>query len=208
MQPAPSLVTRKSMCLSAGRYLAFTVAALPGTSTRFPVRLYRGITFQRVRTAPVLIRQHITDRRLRQTSPCAPGRPSFSIPAILCCLCHPAHAKIFNQLYQVRICPKLQEYRDPGRGRRLSGCDSGDRADGRSAGWKNTAHPPVGKQAAFSRRIKSPPTEGLLKKNRICAGKSLNIHGKAVWHGILELTASFAFGNTTIWFPDENVPGN
>lgn len=39
-------------------------------------------------------------------------------------------------------------------------------------------------------------------------GKSLNIHGEAVWHGILELTASFAFGNTTIWFPDENVPGN
>ena len=51
-------------------------------------------------------------------------------------------------------------------------------------------------------------SEGLLKKNRICAGKSLSIHGKAVWHGILELTASFAFGNTTIWFPDENVPGN
>lgn len=45
-------------------------------------------------------------------------------------------------------------------------------------------------------------------QNRICAGKSLSIHGKAVWHGILELTASFTFGNTTIWFPDENVPGN
>ena len=38
--------------------------------------------------------------------------------------------------------------------------------------------------------------------------KNLNIHGEAVWHGILELTASFAFGNTTIWFPDENVSGN
>ena len=51
-------------------------------------------------------------------------------------------------------------------------------------------------------------SEGLLKKNRICAGKSLSIHGEAVWHGILELTASFAFGNTTIWVPDENVTGN
>ena len=40
-------------------------------------------------------------------------------------------------------------------------------------------------------------SEELLKKNHIYAGKSLTINGKAFGHGILELTASFAFGNTT-----------
>ena len=46
-------------------------------------------------------------------------------------------------------------------------------------------------------------SEKLLKTNRICAGKSLTIHGDAIWHGIIELTASFAFGNITILFPQE-----
>ena len=58
------------------------------------------------------------------------------------------------------------------------------------------------------RRDLAAMSEGLLKKNRICAGKSLSIHGKAVWHGILELTAAFAFGNTTVWVPDGDASEN
>ena len=41
-------------------------------------------------------------------------------------------------------------------------------------------------------------SEEILKKNQIYAGKSLTIYGNTFWHGILELTVSFAFGNTTI----------
>ena len=48
-------------------------------------------------------------------------------------------------------------------------------------------------------------SEKLLKKNHIYAGKSLTIYGKAFGHGILELTASFAFGNTTILFPEGKI---
>ena len=44
-------------------------------------------------------------------------------------------------------------------------------------------------------------SEKLLKTNRIYAGKSLTIYGNAIWHGIIELTASFAFGNITILVP-------
>ena len=55
MLPAPSLVTRKYMCQSAGRYLAVTVAALPGISTRFPVRRHSRITVRTGHAAPALV---------------------------------------------------------------------------------------------------------------------------------------------------------
>ena len=43
-------------------------------------------------------------------------------------------------------------------------------------------------------------SEKLLRNSHIYSGKSLTLRGKAVWYGIIELTASFAFGNTTQLF--------
>ena len=45
-------------------------------------------------------------------------------------------------------------------------------------------------------------SEKFLKDHHIFAGKGLTIRGRAVWHGIIELTASFAYGNTTLLFPE------
>ncbi len=62
MLPAPSLVTRKYMCQDTGRYLAFTVAALSGNSTRFPVGLHGRIIFRSGHTAPASVLNHITNQ--------------------------------------------------------------------------------------------------------------------------------------------------
>ena len=62
MLPAPSLVTRKYMCQDTGRYLAFTVAALSGNSTRFPVGLHGRITLRSGHTAPASVLKHITNQ--------------------------------------------------------------------------------------------------------------------------------------------------
>ena len=41
-------------------------------------------------------------------------------------------------------------------------------------------------------------SEELVKEKHIYTGKSLTVYGNAFGYGILELTASFVFGNTTI----------
>ena len=48
-------------------------------------------------------------------------------------------------------------------------------------------------------------SEELVKKKHIYTGKSLTVYGNAFGYGILELTASFVFGNTTILFPEEKL---
>lgn len=57
------------MCLCMGKYLAVTVAALSGSSTRFLVRLaVRSQEIDSYHAAPMHVEKDITDCRLRQIS--------------------------------------------------------------------------------------------------------------------------------------------